>query len=480
MKAGFFETDITPAYGMEKPGGYGKAYHTVRHDSLKVRAALFDNGEQRLAFVGVDTCVIGERTVREAREAIAEGCGLEPDAVMIGASHTHAGGPLFGLFPDEVVDAPDLVRRLVLEHSTIVDPLYNAWTVGQIASAVCEADRRKEDARFSVGSGHEGAAVFNRRFRMKNGKCATHPGKMNPGIVEPAGPVDPEVGVLAAWRPDGTLLGCIVNYACHGTTGPGGTSADWIHYLEKTIRGAMGRDAIVVFLNGACGDITQVNNLSLRTPESGEVRAREVGARVGAEAVKVLVSSPPGELHILAKAQKRLRIPRRKPSPESIERCRKLVEHGLKKGETRSTEWTFAKERLVLDFLVRKQPRVPVEVQALQVGPALFLANPSEFFCRLGLDIKAGAAFPFTYVVELANGGVGYVPTPEALDPKTGGGYETVLTSYSNLVPDAGPRIVAACLDLAAGMTPEAPPREEQTEPSSEVWGYGRLGPELD
>ncbi|NOY82006.1 MAG: hypothetical protein GXP31_13500 [Kiritimatiellaeota bacterium] len=476
MKAGFFETDITPAYGMEKPGGYGKAYNKAMHDPLKARAAVFDNGERRLAFVGIDTCVVTGRTVREAREAIAQGCGIEMDAVMIGASHTHAGGPLFGLFPDDVADASSLVRTLVLEHSTVVDPLYHAWVVGQIATAVCEADRRKEDARISVGSGYEAGAVFNRRFKMKDGKCATHPGKMNPDIVAPAGPVDPEVGVVAAWRPDGPLLGCIINYACHGTTGPGGTSADWIHYLERILRGAMGRDTVTVFLNGACGDVTQVNNLSLRTPEFGEYRAREVGARVGAEAVKVLVGSPSGEVRSLAKAREVLRISRRRPSPESIVKCRQLVEDGLESGETGTTEWTFAKERLVLDYLVRKQPEVPVEVQALQVGPALFLANPSEFFCRLGLDIKDGSAFPFTFVVELANGGVGYVPTPEALDPMTGGGYETVLTSYSNLAPDAGPRIVQASLELAARLTPEPPPQEELTEPSPNVWGYGWLG----
>ncbi len=480
MKAGFFETDITPSLGMEKPGGYGKAYHTAIHDALKVRAAVFDNGERRAALVGIDTCIIHERTVHEARNRIAEQCGIEPEAVMVGASHTHSGGPLFGLFPDQVAGAPELVRTLVLEHSIVVDPLYHAWTVGQIATAVCEADRRKQEVRVSVGSGHEAAAVFNRRFRMKNGKCATHPGKMNPEILEPAGPVDPEVGVLGAWTADGELLGCVVNYACHGTTGPGGTSADWIHYLVHILRGAMGPRTVPVFLNGACGDITQVNNLSLRVPEYGEYRAREVGGRVAGEAIKVLVSSPPGEIRTVAAAQRILRIPRRRPSPESLARCRALVERGLQSGETRTTDWTFAKERLVLDYLAGKQPEVPVEVQAVQVGPAVFLANPSEFFCELGLAIKAESQFPFTFVVELANGGVGYVPTPEALSPQTGGGYETVLTSYSNLVPEAGPRIVRACVDLAAGLTPEPAPEEEQADPSSVVWEYGRRGPELE
>ena len=31
-----------------------------------------------------------------------------------------------------------------------------------------------------------------------------------------------------AWDEEGKLLGCVVNYACHATTSPGGISANWI------------------------------------------------------------------------------------------------------------------------------------------------------------------------------------------------------------------------------------------------------------
>ena len=42
MKAGFHTTDITPALGMEAPGGYLKAHIQRIHDPLKVRAAVFE------------------------------------------------------------------------------------------------------------------------------------------------------------------------------------------------------------------------------------------------------------------------------------------------------------------------------------------------------------------------------------------------------------------------------------------------------
>src|SRR4029453_14143394 len=111
----------------------------------------------------------------------------------------------------------------------------------------------------------------------------THPGKGNPEIVEPAGPIDPEVGVLAAWDARGALLGCLVNYACHATTFSGGVSADYIYYLEQTIQGVTGPEAVVLFLQGASGDVTQVDNQSPREREFGEKWSRIVGTRVGAE-----------------------------------------------------------------------------------------------------------------------------------------------------------------------------------------------------
>lgn len=476
MKVGFAERDITPEKGMEQPGGYGKAFHTGQvHDPCKVRVGVFDDGSDQVALIGLDTLMVPRSLVVAARQDIQAACGLRPEAVMMGASHSHSAGPLGMIQPGEFDHASDLVKHLAYDLSSCADARYLQHVHQQLVAAVREAWDRRTEARCGVGSGREDQVSFNRRFRMKNGLTYTHPGKGNPDIVEPAGPIDPEVGVVGAWDAAGRLLGCVVNFACHGTTGPGGTSADWIYYLEQTIRGVMGPEAIVVFLNGACGDVTQVNNLSPYGPEFGERSARFVGGRVGAEAVKVLLSVEPGELVPVAARTQILAIPRRRPSPERLYRDLTLVQRDP--SEVDPTEWTFAKETVLLDAILAKEPVAEVEVQAVQVGPAVFLANPAEFFCQLGLDLKAGSPFPFTYPVELANGCVGYVPTPEALG-EHGGGYETRLTAYSNLEVQAGPKIVQALLELAGELKPGEVPTPPLAGPFQGAWTYGNVPPE--
>ena len=480
LQAGFCEKDITPDIGMERPATYYKIFHKSFHDHLKIRACVLFDGNEKIAIIGIDTCVVETSFVKLARNSISEAINIKPQNIMIAASHTHAGGPLWGMSEEKLNDAPNLIKRLALEESTSVNAAYEEKVLKQIKQALIEADKKLRKVKISVGTGIEDKVAFNRRFRLKNGQTATHPGKGNPEIVEPAGPIDPEVGVIAVWDHDDKLLGCIVNYACHPTCYGDGISADWIYYLEKTIQGAMGKQSNVIFLNGACGDITQVNNQSLREVETGEKWSKYVGTRVGAEALKVMVSSEKGDNMPIAAASSFIGLKSRNPSQEKLLRDRKLVEDVLDKGEVKNYDFHFAKERLLLDYRLSISEITEVELQALQIGPVVLISNPAELFCEWGLKIKKQSKFPFTFVVELANGCVGYVPTEEAFDPETGGGYETVITSFSNLEVKAGRKITNNCGKLLNQLRPGRGPAGKSVPAVDKIWNLGALGPELE
>ena len=488
-KAGFAERDITPDPGMEVPGAYVKSREWKIHDPCKVRAVVFDDGRTRVALVGLTRscskvpCSGGEANhPRALWDSRLIQCWLAPRITI-------RRGRLVWSNRASTTTPQPLVKKLAYEVSSDADAGYVERVQEEIVTAVCHANSCRVEARCGFGVGNESKVSFNRRLRMKNGLTYTHPGQGNPDIVGYAGPIDPQVGVVGAWDKSGRLLGCIVNFACHATTSPGGFSANWIYYMEKTIRGSLGADLPVVFLQGCCGDITQVDNLSPYAFPAEEKWAEIVGSSVGAEAVKVLVKAASSEEISLEARTKVWKIKRRVPSAEHVRQSYELVQKDPKQVDM--TDWVFAKETVLLDALLAKEPAVEVEVQAIQVGPAVFLTNPAEFFVEYGLELKAKSRFPFTFPVELANGCVGYVPTEEAFGPH-GGGYETRLTSYSNLEVSAGRQMVEAGLELAGQMTPGKVPAPPKAPPFSTVsatgakgvgthpWSYGDVPPQLD
>jgi neutral ceramidase len=480
FRAGFAERDVTPEVGMEAPGGYGKAYLKSVHDPCKVRASVFDDGRSRVAIVGLDALGVRRDTVVNARRAIRERTGIPDGSILIGASHSHSSGPLVWTLPGEFDHASPLVRKLADEESTCANPQYVAEVEKAIVEAVCAADAGRVKSRAGVGKGAEGTVAFNRRFLMKDGRTVTHPGLGNPEIVEPAGPVDPEVGVIGAWdaKDPSKLLGCIVNFSCHATTSPVGISANYIYYLEKVIQGYYGKGCVVVFVAGASGDITQVDNQSPYKYPDGDRWAQLVGGKVGAEALKVLLTMEPGTPGTVEARTKTWVIRRRPPSAAQVEAALALVQADKSKADP--SDWTFAKETVLLDALLKKAPSVEVEVQAVQVGPAVFVTTPAEYFCKFGLEIKAASGFPFTFPVSLANGCVGYVPTTDAFGER-GGGYETRLTSYSNLDIAAGDQMRDAGIELARRLKP-SPTIESARRPpfTGKIWPYGNNRPERE
>lgn len=472
VRVGFAERDITPDIGMEVPGNYGKVYSKKIHDACKVRASVFDDGQERVALVGIDALMIRRETVQEIRSLVKAATGITD--VMIGASHSHSSGPIGMILPGEFDHASAEIQELAYQKSSCADAGYLKKAISATVEAIVAADQSKAAVTVGYGVGHENQVAFNRRLRMKNGLTFSHPGKNNPDVVAFANPTDDEVGVIGVWRPDGSLAGCIVNFSCHATTNSDGIGANWIYYTEKVIRGYYGADTKVVFLQGACGDVTQVNNLDPKANPASDDWSQFVGGRVGAESLKVLLSmSQTRTADVpLAADQKVWEIGRRIPAPERVAEARERI-----KGPVTHKDWVWAKETLLLDALIAKKRDVEVEVQAIQVGPVVCLSNPAEYFVSYGLQLKKRSGFPMTFPVELANGCVGYVPDEEAFGPH-GGGYETRLTSYSNLDITAGTQFMNVGLELAAKMKPAKLP-ERPNGPTGKPWAYGDQPPQL-
>lgn len=466
-KAGFAEMDITPAIGSEIPGNYRKQFHKAVHDPCKVRAGYFEAGGKAVCLVGLDALMVPRHVVEKVRARLQ---GVD---ILIGASHSHSSGPIGMVQPGEYDHASPEIQDLAYKQSSAADAAYLKLVEDQTVRAVEAARKNALESLWGYGAGKEDAAIFNRRFHMKSGKTFTHPRPGNPDIDKAAGPVDGTVTVLGVFNNARQLTGCVVNYSCHATTSPRGISANWIYYMERAIRGTFGEGVVVVFLQGFSGDVTQVNNLDLTTTPSGDEYAQLVGGRVGAETVKVLLSMTPAAPQPVTTASKLFYEGRRVPGADRVAKSWEVLK---RPGVNPSTaEWVFAKEIVLLDAQLAKTRSLPVEMMAVAIGPMVFVSAPGEMFVELGLELRKASPFAFTSPVSLANGCVGYVPTMKAF-ADDGGGYEQRLSSYTNLVPDAGPRMVREGIRLMKALSPQPLSKRPAAPAFNAAWDYGSIG----
>jgi hypothetical protein len=390
------------------------------HDPLKAVAMVVQSDEVAVALVGIDALFITEEGTASAREAITAATKIPGSHILIGASHTHGGGPVATCFEAEA------------------DPAYVDLVAKRIAEAVTSAYHSLHAAELGNAVGHEPSISFNRRFLMRNGKQVTHPGKENHDIVQPAGPIDPDVGVLAARAPGGELLGLFVNFACHLTVmGGNGFTADYVYNLRETLRRHYKNPHLPVgFLLGAAGDVTQVDN---RRPgrEFGGDWANMFGLALGAEVIQTVGRMTWRHEAKIRAVQTFVPIPIREPRDMALE----SPGHGLGSGST--ADKIYAHEREMVALERAKRPVIPCEVQAIRIGDLGIVSNGAEFFCQLGLDIKAASLFDRTWVVSLANQWIGYVATPSAY---YAGGYEPRTARSAKMAPWAGQLLVEQSL----------------------------------
>src|SRR5690606_36905697 len=210
MRSGFAEVDISPKVGMERPGNYMKVIHKEFHDPCKIRVAVFDDGKKRTAIVSIDALMVPRALVVSVRKRIEEKCGIPYEAILIGATHSHSAGPLGMVQPGQYDHASEFVQNLAYTESSAADAEYLKFVEDEMVSVVCKANDSMQSTFVGVGLGHETGAGANRRFHMKNGLTYTYPGRGNPDIIKPAGPIDPEVGVVGVWNDDKECIGCIV------------------------------------------------------------------------------------------------------------------------------------------------------------------------------------------------------------------------------------------------------------------------------
>src|SRR5262249_11286195 len=226
-------------------------------------------------------------------------------------------------------------------------------------------------------------------------------------------------------------------------------SADYTAYLRKHLQGFYGEGVPVCFLLGACGDVTQVDNLSPGV-QSGPDYANMMGMKLAGEAFRVITKATWLKEAPLAAAAETVHVGIR--GEPDAERERPPFGLGSDASKDKLIDKTYENERKLVAEERKKTPKIPAEVQAIRIGPLGIATNGAEYFCEYGLRIKKASKHATTWFVSLANEWIGYVPTAQAF---VGGGYEPRTARSSKLVPEAGQFLVEGAMKALGRVMPK-------------------------
>jgi hypothetical protein len=362
-----------------------------------------------MALVSVDLLALSGDFIKCVREGIQRATGLSPQSVMIASTHTHAGPVTITTFfnPDESVER------------SYMDSLAQS-----IEQAVAAAWESRFPARVGVGMGRVAGVGVNRR---------------SPDQL----PVDEEVGIIKIDDAAGVTRAVLVNYSCHPTVlGPNNLliTGDFPNFSIEEIERNIGTDGFAMFVNGTQGNISmghssELSAIGVITPGRTFERAAELGHLLADATLAELPSVATDDCRELATLSIPVELPmKRFPSIEEASENLRRAEDQLSRlsaeDPTPEQLMTAKTERLyasITNFYTREAQalhngNVSIELQGVRIGDAAFVAVPAEVFVEIGLQVKSRVPHK-VFIVGIANGYIGYLPTPEAFSV---GGYEVV------------------------------------------------------
>jgi len=433
LGAGVAVVDITPPIGYRMSGYFYERLSTAVMNPLRAKAIVLRQQDQSAALVFCDLIGLSREVTSRARKQASEKTGIPPENILIAATHSHTGPLYSGALRKHFHDVA------VAKHGS--DPCeevdYASVLSEKIAQVIAQADAGTKPVRLQAGVAQQQDLSFNRRFHMKDGTVRFNPGVLNPDIVRAAGPIDPEVGMVF-FRDVGadSVVAAMVNFALHLDT-VGGTeyAADYPYYLEQSLRQSLGKDFVLLFGTGTCGDINHIDVTKkdrLKTDYIGRTLAETVRAKVN----ELKTAAEPA----LAVRSEIVDAPLQHYSPEKIAWARE----NIKKVSTNELSFLEQVEAYkILDIEMLASQNIPLEVQVFRLSRDVAVVGlPGEVFVDLGLAIKRASPFPVTLVIELCQDDPSYIPTKKAFSE---GSYETV---NSRIAPGGGEMMAEAAVRL--------------------------------
>ena len=441
FRAGAAVVDVTPPkLPVLVNGGMLSRYVDKIKTPVNARALVVADDKTQAAIVVVDSCMMGRDLLDEAKALAAKATGIPADRMLISATHAHSAPASMGCLGTEA------------------DPAYVPFLRDKLVEAIRAAQANLEPARIGFAKGDAGEFTALRQWIRRPDRLAEdpfgnmtvranmHAGRIWEDVTGEAGPEDPDLSLISLQAADGRPLAVLGNFSMH-YFGDKDISADYFGLFCEGLRqrimpdAAPGKPPFVGLMSHGCsGDIWRRDYTKPESEWNAKLAIEEYTNGLLEIAMAACKTITYRENVDVAMAEQRMVMQYRLPDKQRLEWAQRIVAEMGDRPAKNPTE-VYAREQIILNE--RKQTEIVV--QALRIGDIGIATTPCETYAVTGLKIKAASPLPNNIVIELANGGDGYIPPPEQ---HPFGGYNTWAARSAGLEVMAEPKIAQAAISL--------------------------------
>jgi hypothetical protein len=414
LKAGAAAAELVADDSLVIGGGIGPGKAKGQEGKLRAAALVVEGpGGGKVCLVACDVLMIERDVLDRSARAIAEQTSIPFDHILINATHTH--------------HAPTTVTI----HGYEREEAFTQQVGEKIVEAAVAAAKRLAPAELLFRLGEESSVGKNSRLLLADGTIYWV-GPMD-DVVRPTGPFDPQLPVLAFKHPDGSLEAVLFNHSTHtiGTLGGMVRSPSFYGLAAQDLEKQRG--GTFLFFEGASGS---THNLGLK--------ADEAKIRIEQAVADALDAAWPRSVRRVTGLRKE--VPLKVRSFDELKDDAAVVAYCTKRQPKEYAPKTIDIFRAMRKVVAPRQGQErKTWVQAIAIGDIALVGVPGECFTYLGQEIKRRSPYRDTYVFELANDYVGYIPDARGFDK---GGYQVWTGLHSYLERGSGERIVDEAVGL--------------------------------
>ncbi len=435
FRAGAAVVDVTPAKlpVLVNGGMLSRSLDKIK-TRVHARAIVLSDDRTKIAIVVVDSCMMSRPLLDEVKSLAAKLTKIPADHMLISATHAHSAPASMGCL------------------GTDADPDYVPFLATKIAEAIALADSKLQPARVGFGKGDAAEFTALRQWIRQPGKLDVDPfgnptvrANMHAGanwadVTGEAGPKDPDLTLISVQTRDGKPLAVLANFSMHYFS-DNDISADYFGLFAEGLKTRLngGAEFVGIMSHGCSGDIWRRD---YTRPESWDPKLtiETYAERLLDVAMQAYEKIEYRSDVDLAMAETRMTLKYRVPNKQLLEWAQRVMDK-LGDKPLQTTEEVYAREQILL----HERQQTEIVVQGVRIGDIGIATTPNETYAVTGLKIKAASPLKHTMVIELANGGDGYIPPPEQ-HPL--GGYNTWPARSAGLEVMAEPKITEACIAL--------------------------------